>query len=120
MPDTLSPNQRTALLARRWREERNFWIACLTFLLWGLLYRMFLLMLEHTALRDRVRYLEAVVAKVPAPAVAAAAAAAAPSTATAGGGKGGGAGGGKGGGGGKGVDVEPSAPPAPVEAKKTK
>ena len=33
-PD-LTPNQRTAVMARIWREERNFWISVLTFLLWG-------------------------------------------------------------------------------------
>lgn len=31
-----------------------------------LLYRFYALMLEHVQLRDRVRYLEAVVAKIPA------------------------------------------------------
>lgn len=66
LPEGLSPNAKTAALARRWREERNFWIACLTFLLWGLLYRFYTLMLEHAQLRERVRYLEAVVAKIPA------------------------------------------------------
>lgn len=25
LPDTLTPNAKTAILARRWREERNFW-----------------------------------------------------------------------------------------------
>ncbi|KXZ48734.1 hypothetical protein GPECTOR_25g318 [Gonium pectorale] len=59
MPETLTPNQRTALLARRWREERNFWIATLTFLLWGLLFRFYQLMLDHVAVRDRLRHLEA-------------------------------------------------------------
>ncbi|KAG2447206.1 hypothetical protein HYH02_007947 [Chlamydomonas schloesseri] len=58
LPDTLTPNQRTALLAKRWREERNFWIATLTFLLWGMLYRFYALAIDHVALRDRVRQLE--------------------------------------------------------------
>lgn len=31
----MTPNQRMGLLGRKWREERNFWIAALTFLLWG-------------------------------------------------------------------------------------
>lgn len=66
LPESLTPNAKTAILARRWREERNFWIACLTFMLWGLLYRFYTLMLEHVQLRERVRYLEAIVAKIPA------------------------------------------------------
>ncbi|GLC57144.1 Protein rai1 [Pleodorina starrii] len=111
---TLTPNQKTAVLARRWREERNFWIAALTFFLWGLLYRFYQLMLEHVALKDRVRQLElGLVSSTVASAgggraaPAGKGAAAAPAAA-----------GGKGG-------LEPSAPPAPAEvlsneAKKSK
>lgn len=31
----LSPSQRTGLLAKKWRNERNFWIAAFTFYMWG-------------------------------------------------------------------------------------
>eukprot|EP00879_Flechtneria_rotunda_P012326 GHRR01012873.1.p1 GENE.GHRR01012873.1~~GHRR01012873.1.p1 ORF type:complete len:207 (+),score=65.45 GHRR01012873.1:297-917(+) len=33
----LTPNQRIGVLARKWREERNFWIAAMAFTLWCLL-----------------------------------------------------------------------------------
>mmetsp|Transcript_37039 Transcript_37039/g.82336 ORF Transcript_37039/g.82336 Transcript_37039/m.82336 type:complete len:196 (+) Transcript_37039:174-761(+) len=56
---TLTPNQRTAVLARIWREERNFWISALTFLLWGLLYRFYLLTMDHLSLQNKVKSLEA-------------------------------------------------------------
>lgn len=32
-PD-LTPNQRIGVLAKKWREERNFWIAMFAFTLW--------------------------------------------------------------------------------------
>ncbi|KAG2493663.1 hypothetical protein HYH03_008177 [Edaphochlamys debaryana] len=110
MPDTLTPNQRTAVLARRWREERNFWIATLTFLLWGLLYRFYALMLEHVELKDRVRKLQAA-AGLAATAATGGSGAAAAATGKAGAvapppaGKG---------------AVEPSAPPLEAEPKKAR
>lgn len=30
----LTPNQRISVLAKKWREERNFWIAAMAFTLW--------------------------------------------------------------------------------------
>ncbi|WIA13325.1 hypothetical protein OEZ85_006908 [Tetradesmus obliquus] len=33
----LTPNQRVSVLAKKWREERNFWIAAMAFTLWCLL-----------------------------------------------------------------------------------
>eukprot|EP00878_Enallax_costatus_P012924 GHUV01013496.1.p1 GENE.GHUV01013496.1~~GHUV01013496.1.p1 ORF type:complete len:239 (+),score=63.96 GHUV01013496.1:162-878(+) len=33
----LTPNQRISVLAKKWREERNFWIAAMAFTLWCLL-----------------------------------------------------------------------------------
>lgn len=30
----LTPNQRINVLAKKWREERNFWIAAMAFTLW--------------------------------------------------------------------------------------
>lgn len=30
----LTPNQKIGLLAKKWREERNFWIAAMAFTLW--------------------------------------------------------------------------------------
>eukprot|EP00877_Chromochloris_zofingiensis_P003473 jgi/Chrzof1/13126/Cz07g20240.t1 len=33
----LTPNQRISLLAKKWREERNFWIAAMAFTLWCIL-----------------------------------------------------------------------------------
>lgn len=32
----LTPNQRISMLAKKWREERNFWIAAMAFTLWCL------------------------------------------------------------------------------------
>lgn len=32
----LTPNQRISVLAKKWREERNFWIAAMAFTLWCL------------------------------------------------------------------------------------
>eukprot|EP00775_Hariotina_reticulata_P005718 gene5718-5958_t len=32
----LTPNQKIGVLAKKWREERNFWIAAMTFTLWWL------------------------------------------------------------------------------------
>lgn len=113
LPETLTPNQKTAVLAKRWREERNFWIAALTFSLWSLLYRFYSLMVEHTALQDRVRELEAALGRAPVGGAGGASAAAA----TAADQKKGPAGGGKGFlSAGKGTAApEPSAPPAPPE-----
>ncbi|KAG1655124.1 hypothetical protein FOA52_012542 [Chlamydomonas sp. UWO 241] len=54
----LSANQRTAVMARIWREERNFWISVLTFLMWGCLYRFYNLVLAFNGLRDRIGALE--------------------------------------------------------------
>ncbi|KAG2444466.1 hypothetical protein HXX76_001218 [Chlamydomonas incerta] len=99
LPDTLTPNQRTALLAKRWREERNFWIATLTFLLWGLLYRFYALTIEHMGLRDRVRQLELAAVGATRGSGSVAAGGRVPASST----------------GGKGAAVEPSAPPAPAE-----
>lgn len=56
--DMKGPKQQVAIRAAIWREERNFWISVLTFLLWGLLYRINALMLEHVNLKDKVRSLE--------------------------------------------------------------
>jgi hypothetical protein len=30
----LTPNKKSLVLGKKWREERNFWIAALTFMLW--------------------------------------------------------------------------------------
>lgn len=53
-----TPNQRTGLLARKWRGERNFWISVLTFMLWMFLYRFYSLMLEHLEMKDRLKEFE--------------------------------------------------------------
>uniref|UniRef100_A0A7S0V5R6 BAP29/BAP31 transmembrane domain-containing protein n=1 Tax=Polytomella parva TaxID=51329 RepID=A0A7S0V5R6_9CHLO len=68
MPLDATPNHRTAFLAKKWREERNFWICCMSFLLWGLLYRFYHLLVEFYILRDRIKYLEVVNARVATPA----------------------------------------------------
>lgn len=52
------PNMRMSMLGQKWRQERNFWISCLTFLLWVLLYRLLYLMLHHEQLKARVTDLE--------------------------------------------------------------
>ncbi|GAX73924.1 hypothetical protein CEUSTIGMA_g1374.t1 [Chlamydomonas eustigma] len=59
MDPDVSGHKRTEALARIWREERNFWISVLTFLLWGLLYRFYNLMMEHLSLKDKIAALEA-------------------------------------------------------------
>jgi hypothetical protein len=46
-----------AVLAKRWREERNFWIATLCFLLWALLHRFYSLTLEHLETQDTIKLL---------------------------------------------------------------
>uniref|UniRef100_A0A7S0WTB4 BAP29/BAP31 transmembrane domain-containing protein n=1 Tax=Chlamydomonas leiostraca TaxID=1034604 RepID=A0A7S0WTB4_9CHLO len=56
---TLTPNQRVGILARKWREERNFWIAVLSFLLWSFLWRFYKLMIDHLELKAKVKTLEA-------------------------------------------------------------
>mmetsp|Transcript_8660 Transcript_8660/g.14935 ORF Transcript_8660/g.14935 Transcript_8660/m.14935 type:complete len:185 (-) Transcript_8660:204-758(-) len=55
--DMLTPNQRMGLLGRKWREERNFWIAALAFLLWAMLHRFYSLLIEHVSIKDRVKTL---------------------------------------------------------------
>mmetsp|Transcript_60099 Transcript_60099/g.190920 ORF Transcript_60099/g.190920 Transcript_60099/m.190920 type:complete len:140 (-) Transcript_60099:131-550(-) len=40
-PAGLSPNEKTAVLAKKWRAERNFWIAFFSFVLWCLLQRVY-------------------------------------------------------------------------------
>lgn len=52
------PNMRMSMLGQKWRQERNFWISCLTFMLWVLLYRLLYLMLHHEQLKSRVLELE--------------------------------------------------------------
>jgi hypothetical protein len=49
----LSSKERVAVMARIWREERNFWISVLTYLLWGCLYRFYGLLMEHGRMEDR-------------------------------------------------------------------
>lgn len=56
--DTLTPNQKTMLLAKKWREERNFWIAFLAFILWCLLARFYHIARRMIQLEDRERQLE--------------------------------------------------------------
>jgi len=58
MDPDISGHKRTEALARIWREERNFWISVLTFLLWGLLYRFYNLMMEHLSLNEKIVVLE--------------------------------------------------------------
>lgn len=56
---TLTPNQRTGALAKKWREERNFWIGFMTFLLWSLLARFFQIVSEKLEYEDKVFQYEA-------------------------------------------------------------
>lgn len=39
----LTPNKKSLVLGKKWREERNFWIAALTFMLWWWVPETFLL-----------------------------------------------------------------------------
>lgn len=57
LDELLTPNQKIGLLARKWREERNFWIALLAFLLWGNLNRIYSMLLEYTQVVARNKQL---------------------------------------------------------------
>jgi hypothetical protein len=48
----MSANVRTRLLASKWREERNFWLAAMAFLAWALLTVAFGLVRQLIALED--------------------------------------------------------------------
>lgn len=60
----VTPNQRMSLLGRKWRGERNFWIAMLAFLLWAALNSAYRLMLEHMQALDENKRLKEQVAKL--------------------------------------------------------
>lgn len=47
-PSSVTPNVLSANLGKRWRAERNFWIAFITFTLWCLLARFYQI-LKHKA-----------------------------------------------------------------------
>jgi hypothetical protein len=49
---SMSANVRTRLLASKWREERNFWLAAMAFLAWALLTVAFGLVRQLIALED--------------------------------------------------------------------
>jgi Bap31/Bap29 transmembrane region len=51
----LSPNEKTQMLADKWRQERNFWIATMCLLLWVVLSRFYVLAKHNLVLRDQVR-----------------------------------------------------------------
>lgn len=55
--EKVSANQRMAFLAKKWREERNFWIATVAFSLWALLYRFYKLMMEYIAVQENNKVL---------------------------------------------------------------
>jgi len=49
----LTPNQKIGLLAKKWREERNFWIAAMAFTLWCLLTVLYSQVDHMLKLEDR-------------------------------------------------------------------
>lgn len=57
--DGLSPNEKMQQLADKWRQERNFWIATMCFLLWVVLSRFYVLTKHNMALREQVEGLGA-------------------------------------------------------------
>eukprot|EP00894_Picocystis_sp_ML_P002343 jgi/Pico_ML_1/52860/g3504.t1 len=57
-PTDASPNQRTGFLARKWRTERNFWIALYSFTLWIVLLRVHRLIERADAAEEEVRKLQ--------------------------------------------------------------
>lgn len=50
----LTPNQKIGLLAKKWREERNFWIAAMAFTLWCLLTVLYAHVDSLLKLEDKV------------------------------------------------------------------
>lgn len=57
LDETLTPNQKTSLLAKKWREERNFWIAMISFLLWCVCTRLYQLGVSSVRMQDKIEEL---------------------------------------------------------------
>lgn len=55
----LTPNQRISVLAKKWREERNFWIAAMAFTLWCLLTVLYGQVTHAMKVHDRLLDAEA-------------------------------------------------------------
>ncbi|KAF8058098.1 hypothetical protein HT031_005758 [Scenedesmus sp. PABB004] len=55
----LSPNQRLTVLAKKWREERNFWIAAMAFTLWCLLTVLYAQVGHAMRIHDRLDAVQA-------------------------------------------------------------
>lgn len=58
-PKDLTPNQQLGNLAKKWRGERNFWIAFFTFTLWCFLARFHEVLNHMAQLEDQLEQLEA-------------------------------------------------------------
>ena len=55
MRDGLSPCEKTQLLADKWRQERNFWIAALCLLLWVILSRVSAITKANLDMREQIK-----------------------------------------------------------------
>lgn len=69
-----TPNKEIMILAKRWREERNFWIAFMCFFLWCVVYRFFYMALNLIDLQDQLAAINAAQQLAAAPAKGTAAA----------------------------------------------
>lgn len=56
--DGLSPNEKIQMLADKWRNERNFWISAMCFLLWVVLARFYSICKKNLAMRDQISRLQ--------------------------------------------------------------
>lgn len=52
-----TPGMIASHLAKKWRNERNFWISFICFVLWCLLARLHKIMVDKAQLEDRIRAL---------------------------------------------------------------
>lgn len=53
-PSSVTPNVLSANLGKRWRAERNFWIAFITFTLWCLLARFYQILKQKAQIEDNL------------------------------------------------------------------
>lgn len=56
--DGLSPNEKIQMLADKWRNERNFWISAMCFLLWVVLARFYSICKKNIAMREQISALK--------------------------------------------------------------
>mmetsp|Transcript_23546 Transcript_23546/g.64915 ORF Transcript_23546/g.64915 Transcript_23546/m.64915 type:complete len:201 (-) Transcript_23546:314-916(-) len=59
LDDKMTPNMKTSQLAKKWREERNFWIAVVAFLSWVFVGRSYALLVELVGHKEQIKTLTA-------------------------------------------------------------